>query len=421
MKIDIKKLILSGVISISILSTSTLLTYAQNINHKVQPGDTFYLISQRYGVSLDNLMKANNASSSTILYVGQNISIPIGSQTVHTVTAGETYWTISQKYGISFWNLLKANNANEKSILYIGDKVTIPLSTQSSQERIHTVQSGDTFYIISQKYDVSLSKLMSLNGANSNTILHIGQKLRIPEVSYQTTNTSTSSGPTVTSAKPYTTYINYTVKSGDNFWTIANEHGILMYELIKANNMTQSTVLNIGDVIKVPVHHIPVKSTPGEKYGEYLEWWTEAQYVIPIGSEFEVVDFYTGKSFFAKRTTGANHADVETLTSNDTRILKEIWGGNFSWVRRPVIIKINGRKIAASASGMPHAGNDKAPGGSYTSWRSGDYAAGTNYDWIKNNDMNGIFDIHFLNSTRHKDGEIDLKHQELIKASAGLK
>jgi len=31
--------------------------------------------------------------------------------------------------------------------------------------------------------------------------------------------------------------------------------------------------------------------------------------------------------------------------------MKEIWGG-FSWVRRPVIIKYNGRKIAASMTAM---------------------------------------------------------------------
>jgi len=48
------------------------------------------------------------------------------------------------------------------------------------------------------------------------------------------------------------------------------------------------------------------------------------------GSTFEVVDFYTGKSFFVKRTGGSNHADCETLTVKDTNIMKEIWGG-FSW------------------------------------------------------------------------------------------
>lgn len=194
-----------------------------------------------------------------------------------------------------------------------------------------------------------------------------------------------------------------------------------MTELMSANNFTSSTWLTIGQTVKIPVHNIPIKPTPGDQYGEYLDWWTEAQYVIPVNSVFEVVDFYTGRSFFAKRTTGSNHADCETLTAQDTQKMKDIWGGTLSWVRRPVIIRINGRKIAASMTSMPHAGNDAAPGGSYTTWRSGDYGPGDNLDWVKGNGIDGVFDIHFLNSTRHADGQIDPEHQANIKIAAGIK
>lgn len=86
-----------------------------------------------------------------------------------------------------------------------------------------------------------------------------------------------------------------------------------------------------------------------------------------------------------------------------------------------MIIKYNGRKIAASVSSMPHAGNDNAPGGVNTSWRSGNYGPGYNLDWVKGNGLDGVFDIHFLNSTRHSDGKIDSDHQENIKIAAGIK
>ena len=36
--------------------------------------------------------------------------------------------------------------------------------------------------------------------------------------------------------------------------------------------------------------------------------------------------------------------------------MKSIYGGDWSWERRPVIITVNGRKLAASMAGMPHAG-----------------------------------------------------------------
>ncbi len=197
--------------------------------------------------------------------------------------------------------------------------------------------------------------------------------------------------------------------------------GIPQEELIKANSSINPNSLVIGQTLRIPVHHVPVKPTPGPQYGELLNWWTEAQYVIPVNAEFKVVDFYTGKIFSAKRTTGANHADCEPLTKTDANTMKQIWGGSFSWKSRPVVIQYNGRKIAASATSMPHAGNDSAPGGQYTSWRSDNYGPGINYDWVKNNGFDGHFDIHFEGSTRHNNGQLDATHQNNIKIAAGLK
>jgi len=413
---NFKKLLVSGALSAGILAGSVSFVYAQATTYKVQPGDSFWTISQKYNISISSLMKANNATENTVLYVGQSIIIPAdGSvQAVYTVQKGDTYWKISQKYGVHLQRLLAVNNATGTTSLNIGDKVVIPAA-----EIIHTVKANETFWIISQKYNVDINKLMSYNGADEKTIIYAGQKIKVP-LSGTSQGSSAPTQPS-TSIKPYVTYTSYTVQKGDILWDIANKFGIPLNELLAANNMTESTPLNAGDKLKIPVHHVPIKNTPGEKYGEYLDWWTEAQYVIPVGSKFEVVDFYTGKSFFAKRTTGANHADVETLTVQDTAKMKEIWGGKFSWASRPVIIKYNGRKIAASASSMPHAGNDAAAGGVYVSWRSGDYGAGYNFDWIKGNGIDGVFDIHFLNSTKHKDGKIDSGHQANVKIAAGVK
>ncbi len=133
-----------------------------------------------------------------------------------------------------------------------------------------------------------------------------------------------------------------------------------------------------------------------------------------------VQDFETGLQFKVKYTAGSNHADVETLTHNDTNIMKKIWGG-FSWERRPVLVFLNGRTIAASMTAMPHAGVEGKTAGQTVSGRSGGYGTGYNYDFVKGNGMSGHVDIHFKNSLRHKDNRQDSKHQSAIKKAAGLR
>jgi peptidoglycan hydrolase-like protein with peptidoglycan-binding domain len=155
-------------------------------------------------------------------------------------------------------------------------------------------------------------------------------------------------------------------------------------------------------------------------FGEYLNWWKEVKPMLKRNETiFEVVDFETKKAFTLKVTAGTNHADCEAMTLDDTNVIKDIWGG-FTWERRPVLVYLDGRVLAASMTAMPHAGRDDVKGGVYTSGRSKGYGYGYNLDFVKNNGMDGVVDLHFKNSRRHKDNSSDPKHQTAIKISAGI-
>lgn len=157
-----------------------------------------------------------------------------------------------------------------------------------------------------------------------------------------------------------------------------------------------------------------------ERKIEVLDWWTGANAVFARGSTARVIDVRTGESFYIERTYGGNHADCETLTKEDTKIMKEIWGG-FNWSRRPVIVEINGRLLAASMAGMPHAGLDNKHANAIVSGRSEGYGRGANLDAVKNNGMDGHFDIHFKNSRTHGTNRVDSAHQKAIKEAAAAK
>lgn len=396
-----KKLI-SAVAALGMLSSSAF----ASVSYTVQKGDSYWLISQKFNTSLNSVLSANNATANSSLYTGQKITIPSNT---YTVQKGDTYYLIAKKCGVTLSALLNTNNATQNSSLYVGEKIKIP--DTNGDYITHTVQKGETYWTISQKYGVSLSSLLSYNGATNNSALNVGDKVKIPKG-------GTSSGGNSSSTSPYVTYKTYSVQNGDTLWNIALNNGIPYSELLEVNSLTQSSKIYTGMKLTIPVHHIPVKYAPSG-YGELLDWFSEAQYVIPINTNFTIVDLATGKSFNARRTVGSGHADCEPLTANDTEIMKSIWGGSFNWNKRSVLVKYNGRTIAASAAGMLHAGNEGAPGGEWTSWRSDNYGAGTNYDYVKGNNAHGHFDLHFYKSIGHSSGTESAAHQANVLKSAG--
>lgn len=156
--------------------------------------------------------------------------------------------------------------------------------------------------------------------------------------------------------------------------------------------------------------------------GAYLDWWTEisGKLVFP-DDEFLIQDFETGRYFNVVAIAGTKHMDVEALTAADAQVIRELWGGDYSWDRRAVIAYLDGVAVAASLNGMPHAGRDDLPYKDYVSNRSEGYGYGYNYDKVKGNDFEGVICLHFKNSTLHKNAVKDVRHQAAIKQAAGLK
>lgn len=206
--------------------------------------------------------------------------------------------------------------------------------------------------------------------------------------------------------------------------TIANSNNEKEKNTSLEKKKFNSKLISSNDRIRlsrgsIPSRNLQNKTSKSTTYSSNIRLldWKVARNIFSRNSQAVVTDIYTKRSFKVKRTMGTNHADTETLTKKDTQIIKEIWGG-FSWNRRPVIVHIDGQNLAASMSAMPHAGIDSVPAFRIVNNRSQGYGKGQNLDVIKNNGMDGHFDIHFLNSTRHMDGKKDPQHQAaVIKAS----
>ncbi len=130
-------------------------------------------------------------------------------------------------------------------------------------------------------------------------------------------------------------------------------------------------------------HSIPTQS---------LDWFDGGNRTIPKGAIFTVKDVATGRTFTMRRWSGANHLDAEPLNAKSTQTIKDIYGGNWSWERRAILVRYNDKVYAASMNGMPH--------GTTT---------------IKGNEFDGHVCIHFANTKTHDTNKVDALHQSAVK------
>lgn len=360
---------------------------------------------------------------------------PVDGKIVYKVVSGDSLWKVSNLFGTTITAIRQLNNWTQDYI-YVGQMLTVKNYTPDPVQ-IPAVTSGSATLRTGTGFNAGIAGYLA-KGVNITVTGKIGDwyKVITPKgngyIYYTVTgitqdivdNTPRStyfdSGIPVDTSMDSITYNQYTVQKGDNIWLLAQKFGITDYELAAANSISRDASLYPGQILRIPVHNVPVKSTPGPQFGEVLDWYSEAQYLFPIGKVGKLIDMDTGKNFMVKRTIGSGHSDTETLTAQDTDIMKSIFGGSWTWNRKAFILESDGRRYAVSIAGMPHAGVDGAPFLSNVTNRSDSWGTGPNYDQISGNGMDGHFDMYFLNSRRHVDNQFDSGHQYDVLVAGGL-
>ncbi|MCR9153686.1 MAG: LysM peptidoglycan-binding domain-containing protein [Bacteroidetes bacterium] len=206
-------------VAILILIFSSIQVFGQGEGriHEVQKKETLYGIARQYNFTIDDLIYFNPDLKTQELKEGMKLVIPSDKKIAeikaerirarqdsskyiyHKVIKGETQFALTQRYNVGVRELRKLNPIlEEQGAIRVGQIIRVPRNPEAHKGFqndmaaldtgtykkdanwfYHRVQSKETAYSLSKRYNISLDSLYLLNpGANEG--LRLGQWIKLP-------------------------------------------------------------------------------------------------------------------------------------------------------------------------------------------------------------------------------------------------
>ncbi|HEY4618576.1 MAG TPA: LysM peptidoglycan-binding domain-containing protein [Flavobacterium sp.] len=260
-----------------VLFTNTVFSQEKPITHKVEKGETIVQIALKYKVTPFDIYQLNPdvrnglKPNSIILIPNKSTdktpSVPVktnGQTLTHLVTPKETLYGIEKKYGVSDDDLKRANPFIEKDGLQIGQTLVIsvknsPKNAVAVQEKLiyHDVLPKETKYSISRKHGITIAELEKRNPEIVSG-LPIGYRLIIKgnspknvKVIGEVASKKEDAIQKPLKASEEITYTNYAVQPKETLYSLSKTFGMSQEDFIALNPELKNGV-EIGMILKVP-------------------------------------------------------------------------------------------------------------------------------------------------------------------------
>jgi len=256
------------------------------------------------------------------------------AQTIYTVKSGDTVGQIATDHGMKIAELAKANGLENAHHLKLGQKLVIPkVSPSRNAAKLggssggYAVRNGDNDWNIAARYDIKPSELRAANPDVNWKNLKIGTRLSIP---------GTRTAVAVKSSAPQKLSVSgkYTVRDGDNDWTIASRLGTTPKKIRLANPGVNWTRIRPGDTLSIP-------SSAGQIVAGGKVTGSKN-----INSRYAVV---TGNSVIVRRAASTDAGRI-TLVGQGTKVRVLARSGDWYQLRFPMGTEgwVRGDLLAAS-------------------------------------------------------------------------
>jgi LysM repeat protein len=154
----------------------------------------------------------------------------------HKVVSGDSFYAIAKKYGITENDIYESNPKVKGQTLQLNTTLIIPTSKSIKLSKkvtndFHEVVSGESFYTIAKKYDLTVEELKQFNPTISPNKLQVGAKLALKKNKNSKDAKSNKKDEEVSSSNDLV----HSVKKGETISHITEKYDVSFKELKKLN------------------------------------------------------------------------------------------------------------------------------------------------------------------------------------------
>lgn len=99
--------------------------------------------------------------------------LAVRSTFTYVVQPGDSLWAISRRFGVSMDEIVSLNNLPDRP-LRVGERLVLPAAA------VYKVQPGDTLSEIARRFGTTVRELAELNGIQNPSLIRAGAELRLP-------------------------------------------------------------------------------------------------------------------------------------------------------------------------------------------------------------------------------------------------
>jgi murein DD-endopeptidase MepM/ murein hydrolase activator NlpD len=174
--------IFSAIIALLLLFSSQTIVLAQENGdlpiYIVQPGENLTEIAEKFHITLEKLIQANNIVDLNLISAGTKLVIPglegvSGILTAKPTEFGENYSLILRKYGLSDKTFTLLNPVTSPSEIYTGSNLVLPQNVDQKTKKNETilgnsdslltmaVKTAGNYWVLTESNQISPSKFLS--------------------------------------------------------------------------------------------------------------------------------------------------------------------------------------------------------------------------------------------------------------------